>query len=832
VPATVNIWGGFLVGALEARCLRMGMAQLQVRRLFTRVGTSCSAVCLLLFTLAPTATAAVVAQCAVVLSGCYSGSGFSNNYYEIGGSNTAVLSGVGNVCASIPGLVLPALGVALRQRFNSWSPIFVLAAAVMLLSGQVYSRHSSVEPAEDTLARMRGTKVAATAAAATVAATAAPSSTASDASERSKGNSSSSMSWRCVASDEGSRLERLLRDKCRDLDPARRLSNRLIKDAIKNGEALINAEAVTDKSRVLHEGDLVELVYDKLRASNAVAASNRKLLQVEHETDDLAVVWKPAGVNRELEEAIDQEIKPGSSSTAPAGGKPLLVYRLAKGVAGLLVVAKTQRGMDAASASLGSAATVETAACCFRVLVYGKLDTAGERVPSTSLQTDQQRASAASGGTGDQAAAPVDSSDTVIVAAASQTGTAAVADDDDDDDDEDNDDAEAASAASIASRRAAAVALNRADDVRLSSVVTIRTVDGGVTEALSSGHMSRIDVWCGGWSSGGKHKRALCRHLSDLGYPVVGDERANHAWVKKKGLHLALLSIDLMLTLPNGNGNGAHTTVSKPEPTKFAHTAKRELKFFKQSKRQQESESAAPESAAVHAAQQQQQAAATGPPSAVSSSSSSFVSSTEGLANRVRDLELVQRELGVAEEGSETLHLWDRDRVQDMSVLSLPGLSTTTADAADASPPLLLAVGYRRILLGDHGPYFELERRHLRLEAFEQPTELEHYIERYSPAHAKLYEQLRDVSDRSNPPKEGRYWVANNRTAAQGGYADYRVGLYYISCDHVRITDGVEGAAAAAAAAVMPSPWREIELDHEQLKDIDRGAKQRRLRSA
>ena len=57
--------------------------------------------------------------------------------------------------------------------------------------------------------------------------------------------------------------------------------------------------------------------------------------------------------------------------------------------------------------------------------------------------------------------------------------------------------------------------------------------------------MSRIDVWCPGWSSGGRHKRAFCRHFARLGYPVVGDERAQHAWVKKKGLHLALISLSL-----------------------------------------------------------------------------------------------------------------------------------------------------------------------------------------------------------------------------------------------------------------------------------------------
>ena len=119
----------------------------------------------------------------------------------------------------------------------------------------------------------------------------------------------SSMVWECTAADDGARLERLLRDKCRDLDPARRLSNRLIKEAIKQGEAFINGAVVQDKSRVLREGDTVELRYSRERASEQQAEEGRRLLQIEYDSADLAVVWKPAGVNRELEDAINAELR-------------------------------------------------------------------------------------------------------------------------------------------------------------------------------------------------------------------------------------------------------------------------------------------------------------------------------------------------------------------------------------------------------------------------------------------------------------------------------------------------------------------------------------------
>ena len=344
--------------------------------------------------------------------------------------------------------------------------------------------------------------------------------------------------------------------------------------------------------------------------------------------------------------------------------------------------------------------------------------------------------------------------------------------------------------------------------------------------------MSRIDVWCPGWSSGGRHKRAFCRHFARLGYPVVGDERAQHAWVKKKGLHLALISLSLgagstdeaaapqlaltarqletlrgMLVpgrddaaaafLAAAEGGSGAVAVKMAEPSKFAHTAQREARFWEQRQQSQQAAEPEPEPEPELEPEPEQDEPGQDEPE---QDQAAFVSSTLGLPNRVRDLNLVNTHLRVPEAGSAAVRLWER-HVQ--------------RDAADG-PQTLLAVGYRRVLLGDHGPYFELERRHLRLEAFaaEPPKELLHYIERYSASGAKLYEQLRTVESRPNPPKEGRYWCANDRPE---GYADYRVGLFYLSCDHVRVDDG-EG-----------SELREMPLDFETESEMGREAARRRL---
>lgn len=151
IPNTVNVLGSFLIGAIESRCLSQGMAVLRVRQLFTRWGSTLSALLCALFVYAPSAPLASLVHCVTQLAMCYTGSSFSSNYYEIGGKQTAIITGVANVFASMPGFFLPPLGAALFARFGL-KPVFFWSSAVMLYSGDVYCRHLSVEPAEDALA--------------------------------------------------------------------------------------------------------------------------------------------------------------------------------------------------------------------------------------------------------------------------------------------------------------------------------------------------------------------------------------------------------------------------------------------------------------------------------------------------------------------------------------------------------------------------------------------------------------------------------------------------------------------------------------------------------
>lgn len=106
------------------------------------------------------------------------------------------------------------------------------------------------------------------------------------------------------------------------------------------------------------------------------------------------------------------------------------------------------------------------------------------------------------------------------------------------------------------------------------------------------------------------------------------------------------------------------------------------------------------------------------------------------------------------------------------------------------------AEGYNRVVYGDHGPYFELLPGHIaaavgaqaKLQAAPKRSASggDYYVEYRSPAGTMLYEQLKSVADKPDPP-QGPFSVANHRP---DGYADYQPGRWYVSCTKVEVDHG------------------------------------------
>ena len=99
----------------------------------------------------------------------------------------------------------------------------------------------------------------------------------------------------------------------------------------------------------------------------------------------------------------------------------------------------------------------------------------------------------------------------------------------------------------------------------------------------------------------------------------------------------------------------------------------------------------------------------------------------------------------------------------------------------------LIAIGYNRVVYGDHGPYVEFEESNFKSNLdrkFNNQVPLDAYYEWLTikdGSEIKIYRQIRDVHDLPNPPSPG---YKGNR---EEGYADYVPGKYYISPYEMKI---------------------------------------------
>jgi len=124
--------------------------------------------------------------------------------------------------------------------------------------------------------------------------------------------------------------------------------------------------------------------------------------------------------------------------------------------------------------------------------------------------------------------------------------------------------------------------------------------------------------------------------------------------------------------------------------------------------------------------------------------------------NRIRDKKEIETELGLPEYGYGV----------DVDFITHEGYK--------------IAVGYTRVVYGDHGPYIEMTESQLCLESLnlKSKSKREFYNKWYTPDRVLVYEQLRDVKHLPNPPKDGKKEAF--RGNRKEGYADYRVGMFYV----------------------------------------------------
>jgi hypothetical protein len=158
--------------------------------------------------------------------------------------------------------------------------------------------------------------------------------------------------------------------------------------------------------------------------------------------------------------------------------------------------------------------------------------------------------------------------------------------------------------------------------------------------------------------------------------------------------------------------------------------------------------------------------------------------------NRLRDQWRVQKQLGLGEVGDDKTVF--RERVpSELTQMQYPD-----------NFPIVVAVGYERIVYGDHGAYIELSESQIRWRAwphyFDKRKYNSYFNEYYTRAShimweskwkrwdsnptkgvLMLYAQSRSVSDRPWAPGAG----SEPHAGRPNGYADYRPGYYYVAAD-------------------------------------------------
>jgi len=159
--------------------------------------------------------------------------------------------------------------------------------------------------------------------------------------------------------------------------------------------------------------------------------------------------------------------------------------------------------------------------------------------------------------------------------------------------------------------------------------------------------------------------------------------------------------------------------------------------------------------------------------------------------NRLRDLWRVQRQLQLNEVGDDVTIFKER---------ILPNVRPDCRPFGDK--PVVFAVGYERVVYGDHGAYIEFAQSHIRWKAWphyfdkskfrsyfhEYYTRASHSIweakwQMWDPSPTKgvlmMYAQSRPVTDRPWAPGAG----TDPHAGRPSGYADYRPGYFYVAAD-------------------------------------------------
>lgn len=130
------------------RAIASGVPVILVRRLTIGVGLSGIATFLMLARDVHSATMALTLVCAATGCLCIGMAGFAPNWLDIAPRHSAVLVGISNTIATIPGIAGVAITGWLIDTTGTYSSAFLLTAAVCVGGALFYSLFGSAQPIE------------------------------------------------------------------------------------------------------------------------------------------------------------------------------------------------------------------------------------------------------------------------------------------------------------------------------------------------------------------------------------------------------------------------------------------------------------------------------------------------------------------------------------------------------------------------------------------------------------------------------------------------------------------------------------------------------------
>ena len=116
----------------------MGLQVLTVRRIFTGAALAVSAGTYIVFVNTETPNVAVGCICILLTCNGMGGAGFGASYLDVGGKDTGIMQAVGNMLATIPGIISPLFGAWVVATTGTWHLLFYSVSGVQCIAAFVY----------------------------------------------------------------------------------------------------------------------------------------------------------------------------------------------------------------------------------------------------------------------------------------------------------------------------------------------------------------------------------------------------------------------------------------------------------------------------------------------------------------------------------------------------------------------------------------------------------------------------------------------------------------------------------------------------------------------